>query len=605
MKKIIFLLTFIVLSNAPIAVGASSLNELRKVEERLATYLNKYLDPYDYMVVVVPNKDIKGKENVEGVESLPGVPGLNEEAEGQVEYKSYFDVDGKLASSIPRPPISVQVVFSRRVSGESIRSFRKMLPYMANINSEYGDEIKVTVANLERPQSFQEMPVNAQAQHTLDVIMKYKSEMIWASGVFLLTLFLFLLVHEVMAYIKVRTSSGTLNASRPAATPSGAAAIASPSSGVEGADKNAPKNQLPNLAELYSKDRVLHSRIQEVIAQAKQHPHRLAKLLTQWLQAGDVGIRSAAILLHNLDMTTTDVILEKMIASDLDYLQAYMDLEFDAFSEENARVIMQARQDLMKIVAQTSGKESHEHLGFIQSMEQDVLLEMLADESPKTIAYVSRALPAHRLTEVINRLDERKQQDFITEVCNFGMISDVEIAEMNRRLLDKASMFKKIVFTESDKTRTFINIVKNLKTEQARRDFLEGIRSQSLEIQQQVRSSIFLFEDVLRLSDRALKILVAEEDAVIVARAFSREQIEAKQRVRSVLSKTNLEIFEYELSRQSIFPNKEYEEARVSLVSRLSVLVYDKVIARTELHLEEVVSQDAELIADKNNKESA
>lgn len=598
MKKLILLLTFLCLSLAQLAIAGqySAQSEIRRVEDRLTAYLSKYLDPYDFMVVVTPKKDSADEMSLdEDSEILPGVPGFDLQAEGKGKYSGYYDTDGRLVNSIARPPLGIQVVFSRRVSGESVRALRKIIPQIANVNTEYGDDVKISVANLEKPHSLLPTPQEEGAvqPHTLEVVMKYKKEMIWVGVALVVTLFLLLLLHEIMAYMKVRISSSERPVHRAPAAAAGIAPAPAAESNLAKSEKIAVKQHLPNRDELYSKDTALHGRIQEVVAQAKQHPHRFVMLLTHWLQSGEVGIRSAAILLHNLDMVTTERILERMLASDIDYLQAYMDLEFDPFSEENTRVIMQARQDLMKIVAQTSGKEVENSLGFVQALDQDVLAEMLADESAKTIAYLSHALPAHRLSEVIGKFDEKKQKQFVTELCKFRLISDEEVTAINHRLSEKAMIFKKMIFTEAEKAKTFTNIVKNLKTEQAKLEFLEEIKVQSSAIQQQVRNSVFLFEDVTRLSERALKMLLAEEDAILVARAFSRGSAEQKEKVRSVLSKTNLEIFDYELARQDIFPDKECEEARLSLVNRLSVLVFDKVISRNELQQVSVQRESA------------
>lgn len=561
--------------------NAFAQNGVQGLEQRISNYLETYLDPYDFMVVVSPKKDEPKPSSSESNESsLPGLPGIDGKEESK--YRSYFDVNGKVHNSPPRPPVSIQVLFSRRVSNEVIKTFKKSLPMIANVDENYGDEVKVSTGGLDRPRSMSAEAKSEIQPHTIEVMVKYKKDLLVFAVVLGAIAILLLLIHETMSYwraispaksSKIPVSETPKNDFKPAGASSQDTTATTP-----GGKKALSKDQL------YSKDSALYGRIQEIVLQAKNHPERIVRLLTNWIQSGEVGIRNAGIFIHNFDMQTTEQVLAKMLASDVNYLKDQIDTDFDPFSDENNRVIMQARQDLMKIVAEFSKSEKQNDFQFINELEQHMLVEVLKDEPPQVLALFSTVVPAHRLAEILRKQTPEHEKEFIESLCEMKTISSAHIAETTERLKKKIAVCKQMPFTEDEKAQTFINLLKNIKSDKHRNLILDEISEKAPDIQKRVRDNTFLFQDVLHLSDRATKILTQELDPTYVARAFSRESVEAKEKIRSVLPKASLEIFDYELNQQNIFPDQEYEEACMVLIDQLSILVYSKVINSTEIH---------------------
>lgn len=562
--------------------SAFAQNGVHSLEQRISSYLETYLDPYDFMVVVSPKKD-EPKVSSESVDSsLPGLPGMDGKEDSK--YRSYFDVNGKVHASPVRPPVSIQVLFSRRVSNEVIKTFKKSIPMIANVDEDYGDEVKVTTGGLDRPRSLaaEEKPVVQ--PHTIEVMVKYKKDLLVFAVVLGAIAVLLLLIHEIMSYWRAispaQTSKIPSDLPKNDFKPAGASSQDTPAPFV-GGKKALSKDQL------YSKDSALYGRIQEIVLQAKSHPERIVRLLTNWIQSGEVGIRNAGIFIHNFDMQTTEQVLAKMLASDVNYLKDQIDTDFDPFSDENNRVIMQARQDLMKIVAEFSKSEKQNDFQFINELEQHMLVEVLKDEPPQVLALFSTVVPAHRLAEILKKQSPEHEREFIESLCEMKAVSSTQITETTDRLKKKIAVCKQMPFTEDEKAQTFINLLKNIKSDKHRNLILNEISEKAPDIQKRVRDNTFLFQDVIHLSDRATKILMQELDPAYVARAFSRESAEAKEKVRLVLPKSSLEIFDYELSQQNIFPDHEYDEACMVLIDQLSILVYSKVINSTEIHRKE------------------
>ncbi|HMN69159.1 MAG TPA: hypothetical protein PKC28_11520, partial [Bdellovibrionales bacterium] len=261
--------------------------------------------------------------------------------------------------------------------------------------------------------------------------------------------------------------------------------------------------------------------VEEIRAQAEEHPERVGELVKRWIQEGDVGVRNASILLRNFKFSMVEKVMSKMVASDLDCLQNYLDLEFDFFSEQNERVILEARQELMKIVASNSNHYQVRGMDFLGSLETHVLSELLRDEPVRALVVASVAIPSNRMAEVLKGLPKIKQHEYFVSLVGVDRAEPGEVERLHGHLNKKLQTMNQLLLTEDQKAESIVQLLKNLTEEAQKVQVLGSISNQNRAIFERVRSQVTLFEDVLGLPDRALKILTSDQDPVIILSARS------------------------------------------------------------------------------------
>ncbi|MEQ1878496.1 MAG: FliG C-terminal domain-containing protein [Bdellovibrionia bacterium] len=558
--------------------------ELNQVESRITSYLETYLNADEFMVIVTPKSSSATpvKEKSQPKSNLPGMPGLA--SDGSVDYRTYFDLDGRIHEGGSGSAFTVHVVISKAIDKDRLRIFKKMIPLIARIDKTRGDEIRITSGTLDRSE-----PQN-QTRNSIDSIVQHKRELS-SLGLGLLAAIAFIIgLHGLFNYLTAdKQNKKPKHEAVGEVKPDGA-----PAANSEGASKGSASDAgLPTAApqalsrkHLYSKDSAIFDLIKEIGQEAKNHPDRIARLLTEWIQRGESGIRSAAMLLHNFELKVQEGVLAKMVPSDLDYLQPHVDINFDPFAEQNVLVIFNARQSLMKITAQSlrEGDVSHD-LAFMAQLEDEVLLEILRNEPSDILALACTQVPAHRVATVAKTLSPEKQTAFFVSLCRLDKIDNSARKEIAARLKRKLESSHLLAFTQTAKINAVANLLNHIPSPTRQEAILEAIKEVSPEVNSGVRDRILLFDDVVHLPDRILKILLLEADPVVVSVAFRESAQNLKDRITFNLPKASAEIFTFEVSELRNHSYDEVEKAKFKMVDLLQKLAAAKVVDFNEIKL--------------------
>lgn len=565
--------------------------ESYQIENRLYKTLSTYLEPYEFLVIV--NELTSNGNSLKGEELfLPGMPGVSSD-ESKVKFGGYFDLNDQLRGAKARPPVEVSIILHKSVSSETRRLLNRVVPDIAGLDTKYGDRFSVKLGNLESP-SRKPIPLEEKPQRNwLDTFVQFKGEL--ASLIFgILTAIGFIvLANSGLGIVRERSKKSILdtNANGSSFKEAGNANRDNPSIAFDSkpsltaenkSEKTTTKESLSR-DELYSKDSAFYQMVEEIRAQAEQHPHRMSLLIREWIQDGDVGIRNASILLRNFNFPVVEKIMMKMVASDLDCLKEHMSLEFDFFSKNNEHVILKARQDLMKIVASQTGKVPNESLEFLHSLEAEVLAELLRGENIKAFVIVGLVVPANRMSEVLRHQPMSIQEDYIAKIAELDSSLYLERDSIIKHLLSKMKSMDKIFMSENQRIDSLLQTLRNIKDEKQKIGLLKIIFEKNQHIYEIIRSKIVLFEDIVNLPERSMKILISDEDPVLVAHAFIYSDNVQYDRIRQLLPVTNQEIFAFEFGSKENITTDQNARACSHLVKKLEKLVYEQIVSTQDI----------------------
>lgn len=576
--------------------GAFALNERSAlIERRLNGFLSTYLEPHEFLVVVeeIPASKERAVSNSTVTNSLPGTPGLTVENPDSLKYNTYFDLNGQLAGGLGRPPIHVRIILHRSIPNETRSLLRRMIPSIAGLDTKYGDKMEFRTGNIESParKRYQEglqAPEPPKQENAIETLLKHKRELIPLGLGLLSAIGILILINGILAILREKqkkNSEDEKQAPGPSAPPMPTFS-AQPLPLNNSANSPSTRNPKPGRDELYSRDEAFHGLVEEIRQQAEAHPERIAELIRRWLQSGEVGVRKAATLLQNFSFKIVERIMDQTVPSDLDHLRKYTDLEFDFFSPQNTRVVMEARQELMKIVASANSQQRPRGFEFLAKQETQLLIELFRDEPVRHLVLASAEIPAHRLAEIIANLPPETQSEYFVELCKIRNADAKEINAVQMHFAEKMRSFNQLLLTESQKVESMATLVRSLPFEEQKMAVLQTISREDAKIYAKVRGMITLFDDIRKLPDRALKMLISDEDPVIVARAFSREAPSTQTRVFELLPKSSQEIFSFEIQNPNGVGDHEYRMACSHLVAKIDQMIYEGVISSHDISRE-------------------
>jgi flagellar motor switch protein FliG len=159
-----------------------------------------------------------------------------------------------------------------------------------------------------------------------------------------------------------------------------------------------------------------------------------------------------------------------------------------------------------EILAQIAAASMVQPLSFLQRIEPLQVAGFLADEHPQTIAMVLAHLPPDYAAAVLRDLDPSLHADVAQRIAKLGRISP-EVVEQVAQVLERK--LSTVVRSGGAALRVggvqgLVGILNNSERS-AERQILGELEQIDPELAEEVRSQMFVFDDVVQLDDRTLQ----------------------------------------------------------------------------------------------------
>jgi flagellar motor switch protein FliG len=247
-------------------------------------------------------------------------------------------------------------------------------------------------------------------------------------------------------------------------------------------------------------------------------------------------LRKAAILILSLDKPLAAEVMSQLPRDSVEQLTMELARLDDVTREEQDAVIEEFYQlgstrvqierggmdYAQELLAQSLGKDkagaimdtvkqsmSSVPFMFLQKAGAQNLLTFISEEHPQTIALVLAHLPSQLAAEVLSGLPSHKQLDVVTRIANMEQTSPDVIRDVERGLesrmtstlnqqLEKAGGVPAVA--------TILNVADRVTT----RGILENLEQHNGELVDQIKRLMFVFDDLLKLDDKAIQSLLKE-----------------------------------------------------------------------------------------------
>jgi flagellar motor switch protein FliG len=145
--------------------------------------------------------------------------------------------------------------------------------------------------------------------------------------------------------------------------------------------------------------------------------------------------------------------------------------------------------------------------GFIKQVDSQTLLQFIGDEHPQTIALLLSHVPSHYAAEVMAGLDPLKQLEVIRRIATIGRTSPEAVSELEVGLEMRLSSMVNHQQSHTGGIESVAEIL-NVCERSIERTIMDSLSREDPELSDEIRRLMFVFEDISKLADRDIQVLL-------------------------------------------------------------------------------------------------
>lgn len=177
----------------------------------------------------------------------------------------------------------------------------------------------------------------------------------------------------------------------------------------------------------------------------------------------------------------------------------------------------------------------------------DALLSFLNGEGPQTIAVVCSYLPSKQAAQLIENLPEEKRIETVLRISRLDQMDSEIVYKISKELDKKISNMS---FGEQNKTdgmKKIVGILNSVSRGTEKRVF-EKLEEIDLELAEEIRDNMFLFDDLVTLEILDLQKVMNEiQEITLIAKALKGSSEELKEMIFASMSEGRRELVQGEI----------------------------------------------------------
>jgi flagellar motor switch protein FliG len=203
---------------------------------------------------------------------------------------------------------------------------------------------------------------------------------------------------------------------------------------------------------------------------------------------------------------------------------------------------------------------------FLRSTPPDQIYAFLRGEHPQTQALVIANLPTTDLAaKVMQLIPPEEQADVALRIAVMGQTPPDVVREVARVMEAKLETVLRQEYSAAGGVGSLAEILNN-SDRGTERNILEYLAEADAELAEEVRSLLFVFEDLLRLDDRTIQLILKEVDSKDLAVALRGSSEQVKDRILANMSQRAAEMLREEMEFMQPQRRRVVEEAQSKVV---------------------------------------
>jgi flagellar motor switch protein FliG len=305
------------------------------------------------------------------------------------------------------------------------------------------------------------------------------------------------------------------------------------------------------------------------------------------------GPQKAAILLIQLGKERSTRILRELREAEIEDLMTEVsrlddvtpdavDAVLDEFMDDITRRVAIttggldfARDLLEEAIGETRAREILDRVSatimetpfeFLRRADAREILSFLGEEHPQTVALVLAHLNADQAAVVISGLPEEQQGEVALRIATMDRTSPEVINQVEGIMKRKASqLLGNNEMAVAGGLQPLIDIL-NRSDRATEKLILDNLERQSPQLAEEVRSRMFVFEDIVTLDDRSIQMVLREVDTKALALALKGVRDEVRDKILHNMSSRAAENLGEEIELLGPTRLKAIEESQSAIV---------------------------------------
>jgi len=184
--------------------------------------------------------------------------------------------------------------------------------------------------------------------------------------------------------------------------------------------------------------------------------------------------------------------------------------------------------------------------GFLQKVDSQNLLTFIIDEHPQTIALIVSNLPPAQAAGIIAGLPSERQLAVVRRIATMGQTNPEIIHEVEKGLESRMSSVMSQQFENAGGVESVAEIL-NVIDRATERSLLEHLAQDDPDLVEEIRRLMFVFEDLLKFSDRDIQSVLKNVETSQWALALKGASEELTQKIMRNMSARAAETLKEEM----------------------------------------------------------
>ncbi|HZP30985.1 MAG TPA: flagellar motor switch protein FliG, partial [Acidimicrobiia bacterium] len=209
---------------------------------------------------------------------------------------------------------------------------------------------------------------------------------------------------------------------------------------------------------------------------------------------------------------------------------------------------------------------------FLRTADPRQVMTFLADEHPQTIALVLAHLHPDAASMVLSSLPDERQREVARRLATMDRTSPEVIEQVEAILEPKfSSIIQQQDMSNVGGVQALVDIL-NRSDRATERLILEGLERDNPDLADEVRSRMFVFEDIVQLDDRSVQLILRQVDSKDLAVALKGVQNVVREKIMKNMSQRAAQNLEEEIELLGPVRLKTVEEAQGAVVRVIRAL---------------------------------
>jgi flagellar motor switch protein FliG len=205
---------------------------------------------------------------------------------------------------------------------------------------------------------------------------------------------------------------------------------------------------------------------------------------------------------------------------------------------------------------------------FLRRTPPEQIAAFLRNEGPQTVALTIANLHTTLAAQVLALLPAEEQPDVAVRIARMTETRPEVIKEVEAVVRQKLSAVISQEYAASGGVQSLVDIL-NHADRPTERNILETLGDADEDLAEEVRKLLFVFEDIVKLDDRSIQLVLREVETKDLALALRGVSDEVKDRIMANMSQRGAEMLREEMEYTPPQPRRVVEEAQGKVVAVL------------------------------------